>query len=223
MKKRYRSRKKKALLRGLMLAVLVTALSLSNAMNLLPRQALRDIADMQNLTDVEVIRGFYDNKLKAYRRARQYLVEGREGLMLCAVGWDPLMGWYDRDWCAVGTNDGNSLHIAFRGHGQGETYSGYFFGRLDDENIAHVGIWPEGEAVSWAVFGVEDTPLETAIFRGENGKRYLLCDLSALSACGVEIDREDVQYHGMTARAFDKEGNLLAEEEIHWQDWGTVE
>ena len=219
--KPYRSRKKKALHRALILAALILALSLTNAMNFLPRQALGDIMDKQNVSEMEVVRSFYDNKLKVYRCARQYLVEGKEAVVLCAVGFDPLMGWYDRDWCAVGTSDGNGLHIGYRGHQQGDAYSGYFFGRLDDEDIAHVAIWLEGEAVSWAVFGVEDTALEDAIFRGENGKRYLLCDLAALSASGVEVDREEMLYHNMTARAFDKDGKLLAEEEVHWHDWGT--
>ncbi len=221
--KKYRGRKEKALRRAAVIALLIAALCATNAVNFLPRQAVRDIADKQNLTEPEVIRSFYDNKLKVYRVARQYFVESEEGIMLCAVGFDPLMGWYDRDWCTVGTNDGNSLHIGYRGHQQGDAYSGYFFGRLDDEDIAHVAIWLEGEAVSWAVFGVEDTALEDAIFRGENGKRYLLCDLAALSASGVEVDREEMLYHTMTARAFDKEGNLLAEEEVHWHDWGTVD
>ena len=221
--KKYRGRKEKALRRAAVIALLIAVLCATNAVNFLPRQAVRDIADKQNLTEPEVIRSFYDNKLKVYRVARQYFAESREGIMLCAVGFDPLMGWYDRDWCTVGTNDGNSLHIGYRGHQQGDAYSGYFFGRLDNEDIAHVAIWLEGEAVSWAVFGVEDTALEDAIFRGENGKRYLLCDLAALSASGVEVDREEVLYHTMTARAFDKEGNLLAEEEVHWHDWGTAD
>ena len=219
--RKYRSRKEKALRRAAVIALLIAALCATNAMNFLPRQAVRDAADSQNMGEFTVIRSFYDGKLRCYRMARQYMVESADALLLCAVGFDPLMGWYDRDCCAVSTDDGNGIHIGYRGHQQGETYSGYFFGRLDDEDIAHVAIWLEGEAVSWAVFGVEDTALEDAIFRGENGKRYLLCDLAALSASGVEVDREEMLYHNMTARAFDKDGKLLAEEEVHWHDWGT--
>lgn len=219
--RKYRSRKEKALRRAAVIALLIAALCATNAMNFLPRQAVRDAADSQNMGEFTVIRSFYDGKLRCYRMARQYMVESADALLLCAVGFDPLMGWYDRDWCAVSTDDGNGIHMGYRGHQQGEAYSGYFFGRLDDEDIAHVAIWLEGEAVSWAVFGVEDTALEDAIFRGENGKRYLLCDLAALSASGVEVDREEMLYHNMTARAFDNDGKLLAEEEVHWHDWGT--
>ena len=219
--RKYRSRKEKALRRAAVIALLIAALCATNAMNFLPRQAVRDAADSQNMGEFTVIRSFYDGKLRCYRMARQYMVESADALLLCAVGFDPLMGWYDRDWCAVGTSDGNGLHIGYRGHQQGDAYSGYFFGRLDDEDIAHVAIWLEGEAVSWVVFGVEDTALEDAIFRGENGKRYLLCDLAALSASGVEVDREEMLYHNMTARAFGKDGKLLAEEEVHWQSWGS--
>lgn len=210
--KKYRSRKKKALLRALALAALVAALTLTNAMNFLPRQALRDIADTQNVTEPEVIRSFCDNKLKVYRSARQYLVEGREGLMLCAVGFDPLMGWYDRDWCTVGTNDGNGIHIGYRGHQQGEAYSGYFFGRLDDEAIASVKLrWRDGEEDRW----YEETLDKEAFFRGENGKRYILWE--------SPFQREEATqwlWH-LTAYAYDAENGLLAEEEVHWQSWGS--
>ncbi len=212
--KKYRSRKKKALLRALVLAALIAALTLSNAMNFLPRQALRDIADTQNVTEPEVIRSFYDDKLKVYRSARQYLVEGREGLMLCTVGFDPLMGWYDRDWCTVGTNDGNSIHIGYRGHQQGEAYSGYFFGRLDDEKIASVKLrWKDGEEERW----YEETLSKEAFFRGENGKRYILWE--------SPFQREEATqwlWH-LTAYAYDAENDLLAEEEVHWQSWGSAE
>ena len=212
--KKYRSRKKKALLRALVLAALIAALTLSNAMNFLPRQALRDIADTQNVTEPEVIRSFYDDKLKVYRSARQYLVEGREGLMLCTVGFDPLMGWYDRDWCTVGTNDGNSIHIGYRGHQQGEAYSGYFFGRLDDEKIASVKLrWKDGEEERW----YEETLSKEAFFRGENGKRYILWE--------SPFQREEATqwlWH-LTAYAYDEENDLLAEEEVHWQSWGSAE
>lgn len=218
---KYRTRKEKAFRRAAVIALLIAALCATNAVNFLPRQAVRDAADSQNMGEFTVIRSFYDGKLRCYRMARQYMVESADALLLCAVGWDFFMGWYDRDWCAVGTGDGNGLHIGYRGHQQGDAYSGYFFGRLDDEDIAHVELWLEGDAVSQAVFGAEDTALEDAIFRGENGKRYLLCDLAALSASGAEVDWEEVPYHTMTARAFDKDGKLLAEEEVHWHEWGT--
>ena len=210
--KKYRSRKKKALLCALVLAALVAALTLTNAMNFLPRQALRDIADTQNVTEPEVIRSFYDNKLKVYRSARQYLVEGREGLMLCAVGFDPLMGWYDRDWCTVGTNDGNGIHIGYRGHQQGEAYSGYFFGRLDDEAIASVKLrWRGGAEERW----YEETLDKEAFFRGENGKRYILWESP------FQGEEATQWLWHLTAYAYDAESGLLAEEEVHWQSWGS--
>lgn len=212
---RYRGRKKKALQRALLIAVLVTMLVLTNAVNFLPGQAMQDIADMQNIAELEVIRGFYDNKLKTYRFARQYLVEGDRAVMLCTVGFSPLMGWYDRDWSTVGTNDGNSLHLAYRGHQQGEAYSGYFFGRLDDEKIASVKLrWRDGESEDerWC----EETFANDAFFRGENGKRYLLYE--------APFGAEDARWmQEVTACAYDHAGTLLTEEEVIWYDWGTSE
>lgn len=213
--KPYRSRKKKALHRALVLAALILALSLTNAMNFLPRQALRDIMDKQNVSEMEVVRSFYDNKLKVYRLARQYLVEGKEAVVLCAVGFDPLMGWYDRDWCAVSTDDGNGIHMGYRGHQQGDAYSGYFFGRLDDEAIASVKLrWRDAgddNGERWR----EKTLDEDAFFRGENGKRYILREADSFDATNTRW------FHGMTAYAYDEAGKLLAEEEVHWHDWGT--
>ena len=215
--KKYRSRKKKALRRSAWITLLVVLLCLTNAVNFLPRQAVRDIADMQNMGELEVVRSFYDNKLKTYRRARQFLVDGEKGLLLCAVGWDPFMGWYDRDWCAVSTDDGNGIHMGYRGHQQGEVYSGYFFGRLDDENIVQVKLrWKdagEENAEHWC----EKILDADAFFRGENGKRYILWEADSFDATNTRW------FQGMTAYAYDEEGKLLAEEEVRWHDWGTVE
>lgn len=217
MKKRYRSRKKKALIRVLLLVALVTVLTLTNAVNFLPRQAVRDIGDMQNVGEVEMIRSFYDEKLKCYRFARQYLAEGDDALMLCAVGFSPLMGWYDRDWCAVGTDDGNGIHIGYRGHQQGKAYSGYFFGSLDDEKITRIKLrWKdagENDGERWC----EKSLGEDTFFRGENGKRYVLCEADSFDATNTRW------FQGMTAYAYDEAGQLLAEEEVRWHDWGTME
>ena len=55
-----------------------------------------------------------------------------------------------------------------------------------------------------------------AFFRGDNGKRYLLCE----SPFGAE-DTCWIQH--LTAYAYDKTGRLIAEEEVFWQEWGSAE
>lgn len=212
MKKRYRSRKKKALLRGLLLVVLVTVLSLTNAVSFLPQQAAYRIAEIQNVAQPRILRSFYDHKLKVYRFARQYLMEGEEALILCAVGWDPFSGWYDRDWSAVRTQDGNGFHVGYRGHQQGNAYSGYFYGRLDDERMSLVKLrWKDAEKERW----YEEELYEDAFFQGGNGKRYLLKE----SSFGAEDTR---WFQHMTAYAYDETGVLLAEEKVFWQEWGSA-
>ena len=215
--RKYRTRKEKAFRRAAVIALLIAALCATNAMNFLPRQAVRDAADSQNMGEFTVIRSFYDGKLRCYRMARQYMVESADALLLCAVGFDPLMGWYDRDWCAVSTDDGNGIHMGYRGHQQGEVYSGYFFGRLDDEKIVQVKLrWRDAgddNGERWR----EKTLDEDAFFRGENGKRYLLWEADSFDATNTRW------FQGMTAYAYDEAGKLLAEEEVCWHDWGTVE
>ena len=211
--RKYRSRKEKALRRAAVIALLIAALCATNAMNFLPRQAVRDAADSQNMGEFTVIRSFYDGKLRCYRMARQYMVESADALLLCAVGFDPLMGWYDRDWCAVGTSDGNGLHIGYRGHQQGDAYSGYFFGRLDDEAIASVKLrWRDGESGEERWY--EETVSKDGFFWGENEKRYILWE--------TPFEEEETRWlWHMTAYGYDAAGKLLAEEEVHWHDWGT--
>lgn len=214
--KQYHSRKKKALRRTLVIVALVAALSLTNAVNFLPRQALRDIADTQNMTKPKVVRSFYDNKLKVYRFASQYFVESEEGLLLCAVGFSPLMGWYDRDWCAVGTRDSAPIHMGYRIHGQGETCTGYVFGRVDGAEVARVVLrWRPGT-------GIEDDfrywELPQEAFFKDNGKCYLLWETVEIGDNGGESRFVDE----LTVLAYDKDGVLLHEEEIYWQWWASA-
>lgn len=214
--KRYRTRKQKVLRLAVGIVALCLLLSLTNAVNFVPRQALRDTADTQNMTEPRVIRSFYDNKLKVYRLARQYLVEGKEGLMLCAVGWDPLLGWYDRDWCAVGTSKDVPVHMGYRAHTQGEGYAGYVFGRIDDAAVAEIVLrWRPGT-------GIEDDfrywELPQEAFFKENGKRYLLWETVAVGENGGDHRFIDE----LTVLAYDKDGMPLYEEEIYWQSWGSA-
>ncbi len=212
--KKYRTRKEKFFRLAGMTLLLAVLLSVTNAMNFLPGQAIRDMAETQNISEPRVIRSFYTDKLKTYRFARQYLVEGKEGLMLCAVGYDLLMGWYDRDWCAVNTAGDDPVYLGYRGHGQGESYVAHAFGRVDDKSVARI--------VFRCRMGVEEeryrnweVPQEA--FFSENGRRYFLAETDAFD----QRAQEDLALHSMEALVYDESGKLLTEAEVRWHDWGS--
>lgn len=218
--KRYRTREEKVCRLAVAIAVILVLLSVTNAVNFLPRQALKDTAEMQNISQPQVICSFYNDQLKVYRVARQYFVEGEDALMLCAVGWEPLLGWYDRDWCVVGTCDDAPVYIGFRSHQQGEAYTSYVFGRVDDAAVAKVVLrWRPGTGIE-DDFRFWELPQE-AFFRG-NGQRYLLWETDE-----VGLNREDGSGHrfidDLTALAYDESGTLLYENDVRWHSWGTSE
>lgn len=212
--KKYRTRKEKFFRLAGMTLLLAALLSVTNAMNFLPGQAVRDIAETQNISEPQVIRSFYTNKIKVYRSARQYLVEGKEGLMLCAVGWDLLMGWYDRDWCAVNTAGDEPVYLGYRGHQQGEDYVAHAFGRVDDEKVARI--------VFRCRIGLEEIEYRTwevprEAFFSENGRRYFLAETDAFNPKA----QEDFSLHSMEALVYDENGALISEAEVRWHDWGS--
>ena len=214
--KKYRTRKEKFFRLAGMTVFLAVLLSVTNAMNFLPRQAVRDVAETQNISEPRVIRSFYTDKLKTYRFARQYLVEGKEGLMLCAVGYGLLVGWYDRDWAEVGTGGEEPVHIGYRGHQQGEDLACYVFGRVEDESVARIVLrWRPGTGIE-GDFRFWELP-EEAFFR-ENGRRYILLETEEVGTSNGERRFID----DLTALAYDENGTLLSEAEVRWHSWGSI-
>lgn len=213
--KRYRTRKEKVLRRALVLLVLIAALSLTNAVNFLPQQAAWDIAEMQNMERPEILRNFYCDKLKIYRVARQILMGDEHMMILCAVAWDPLMGWYDSDWCTMPIRGKEPVYAGVRSHMQGEDCVLHVFGRVDDKRVAQVefvyGATDAGEsdAVLWKV------PEEAYFF--EDGTRYFLAETDAL------LEPENRGFYSMRVVSRDKDGNALSESDVWAQHWGTAE
>ncbi len=213
--KKYRTRKEKTLRRICLIAVLLAALTVTNAINLLPRQAAMDIAEMQNMEEAELLRSFYNGKLKAYRFARQLLLEDEHALLLCAVAWDPLAGWYDRDWCTLPTTGDEPVYAGIRSHMQGGKCVTYVFGRVEDERVAKVefvyGTAEDGggDAVLW------ELPQE-AYFR-EGGERYFLMETDAF------LEEEGRGFRSATVVSRDGDGSVLSESDVWAQHWGSSE
>ena len=215
------TRKQTALRRLALLLAIFLAASALNLVNLLPRQAVEDMADQQDIEHPVVIRRFYDGTLPVTRFALQYLVEGDDAMMLCTTGYHPLGGWYDRDWCRVETWDGAPVHVGLRIHNQGGKRTAYLFGRIDDASVTALTLrfsqhlFPEGVESFQEVPHVLEVPRE-AVFRGENGNRYLLASITLPSA------REKYpQFADFRILGYDREGKVLADEEVPYQSWST--
>ena len=215
------TRKQTALRRLALLLAIFLAASALNLVNLLPRQAVEDMADQQDIEHPVVIRRFYDGTLPVTRFALQYLVEGDDAMMLCTTGYHPLGGWYDRDWCRVETWDGAPVHVGLRIHNQGGKRTAYLFGRIDDASVTALTLrfsqhlFPEGVDSFQEVPHVLEVPRE-AVFRGENGNRYLLAPITLPSAGEKYPQFEDFRILG-----YDREGKVLADEEVPYQSWST--
>ena len=140
--------------------------------NFAPRQAVSDIADLQDMKENKVyLKCFYDGTLPVNRLGLQYLVENDDALMLCSVNWSPF-GWYDRDWCKVETWDGAPVHAAIRSHSQGERSTHYLFGRMDQKypvlTLYYLGEEGARNAQKSVVIPEED------MFCGESGDWYFV-------------------------------------------------
>ena len=215
------TRKQTALRRLALLLAIFLAASALNLVNLLPRQAVEDMADQQDIEHPVVIRRFYDGTLPVTRFALQYLVEGDDAMMLCTTGYHPLEGWYDRDWCRVETWDGAPVHVGLRIHAQGGKRTAYLFGRIDDASVTALTLrfsqhlFPEGVESFQEVPHVLEVPRE-AVFRGENGNRYLLAPITLPSA-----GEKYPQFADFRILGYDREGKVLADEEVPYQSWST--
>ena len=216
------TRKQTALRRLALLLAIFLAASALNLVNLLPRQAVEDMADQQDIEHPVVIRRFYDGTLPVTRFALQYLVEGDDAMMLCTTGYHPLGGWYDRDWCRVETWDGAPVHVGLRIHNQGGKRTAYLFGRVDNGHIDRFTLTftevTEGEGGT-----IERVPHSmdlpaSALFRGGNDRRYLL---TSLDFPWVEDAPFAPQFEDFRILGYDREGKVLADEEVPYQSWST--
>ena len=220
--KKQPTRKKTALRRAALLALILLAASVLDLMNLIPRQSVWDMADTRDIQHPKIIETYYDDSLPAARFALQHLVDGDDAMMLCSTGWNLFMGWYDRDWCKVETWDGAPIHAGIRIHSLGELHTADLFGRIDNGYITSLTLTfnaittPAGQGVVRTPCVIEIP--EDAVFRAKNDQKYLLTPIV------LPYDLLDVDYpnfQDFRIIGYDHEGKVIADEEVFCQSWST--
>lgn len=171
------TRKQTALRRCATLAAVVVLASVTRIYNFLPIQAVRVMADINDMQHPEVVKRFHDGSLPVTRFALYYLVEDGDALMLCATGYHPLAGWYDRAWAKAETWDDAPLHGGIYTHTQGDKQSAWVYGRIENDAIKRVTLCRvmETEVENDFDFAYFPVPEEDVFER--NGKRYILTQL----------------------------------------------
>ena len=221
--KKVRTRKQTALRRLGQLFTVVVIVALYSGANLGPRQAAGDIAqhlDMEENKDF--IECVYDPTLPETKTALRYLVDSDHAMMLCTVKWDLFMGWYDWDWCKAETWEDAPLHAGLLSHEKDGQALHYLFARIEDERIAEVSLFfdrfsytEDGTYIGKARSGIS-LPKD-AIFRAENGRRYLLASVTE----ALPMDPYDtVRYQEIHLLGYDRSGTVIVDEEVYWSSWG---
>lgn len=211
-KTRTPTRKRTALRRCAVLALLLCVTSALNLYHPLPIQAVRGMADIEDVEHPRVIERFYDGSLPITRFALHYLVDGDNSMMLCVAGWHAVLGWYDRAYASVETWDGTGLYAGMYAHYQDDKRVGYLFGQIDDDEITqllvevHSSPQPEEAEVYFI-----DIPREN-IFE-KDGKRYFL---SKMNMEELPDWLYDVHVSGI-----DEDGNIVQTTETMSRSWST--
>lgn len=217
-KKKLLSRKKRALRNSAYLMVVLVLASALQIYRFLPVQAVRTIAEMEDVERPKVIRTFYDGSIPITRFALHHLVQGENSLMFCTTGWHLLMGWYDRAYATVETWDGSGVYGGVFGHGQDGESMIYFYGQVDAETVESLTLevdftyWNGKEEEEDSVqhlryeFDAED-------FFEENGTLYICKKLQ------VEEGWEWFSDPGVTCVTGD--GRTLTAKDVSWRSWST--
>lgn len=171
------SRRRQALRRCALLAAVVMLSSALGLYRFLPVQAMRLMADMEDVEHPRSVKWFYDGTLPITRVALYDLVQGDAAMLLCVTGFSPLGGWYDRAWAKVETWDGTGLYAGVYGHGQDGAFVTYIFGRVDDPAVQTLSVLVTEDAL-------EDVPRSRSveiplsdIQTEKNGRRYFATKL----------------------------------------------
>ena len=195
----------------LVIAALASALKLYC---FLPIQAIRNMADTQDVENPRVVERFYDGTLPVTRTALHYLVDGDRSMMLCVTGYNVFMGWYDRSFVPVETWDDNEIHAGLYIHQQDERRVVYLFGKIEDESIVRLTMegFSTPEFEDRVAYSAEIPPED--IFE-KDGERYFISKLD-----GEVLELPQFLYD-VSLTGFDLDGNAVSTVEVLAHSWST--
>lgn len=172
MKKEVPTRKRLAWRRLWLLVAVVVIMETLAGYNFAPRQAVSDAADEMDMAyEKTFIKSFYDAGNPEHFLSFNYLVETREAMLFCNVYWSPL-GWMQFRKCKVETWDGQAAYAGLEGFYGDEATTYWLFARMEEKPTAITLYYDEKVGLVTHHIGIE-VPIED-VFRGENGKWYLL-------------------------------------------------
>ena len=172
MKEKVLNRKRRAVRRlGLLVSVLCLGMSLAGY-NSGPRMAVSDAADEMDMAyEKTFIKGFYDAGNPDHLLSVNYLVENPDAMLFCSVYWTPF-GWQAGRKCKVETWECQGVYAGLKRFYGDEETTYWLFGRMEEKPTAITLYYEETVDLVTHHIGIE-VPIEH-LFRGENGKWYLL-------------------------------------------------
>ena len=216
--KKLLSRKKRALRNCVWLVVILVLASVFRIYQFFPGQAIRFMAEREDVEHPKVIHSFYDGSLPITRFAVHHLVQGDNALMFCGTGWHPLMGWYDRAWATTETWNGTGVYGGVFSHEQDEERMVYFFGRVDAKSVESLTL--EMEFTYWN--GAEEKEDIVRYLRYEFDSEDFFEEDGALYICKkLQADEGWEWFSDPTVTCVTGDGRTLITEDIGWRSWST--
>ena len=207
------TRQRTALRRILALVLVMVFASALELYHFFPMQAIRKLADAEEVEHPKVIHWFYDGTLPATRFAVYSLVDGDHSLMLGVTGWGLLMGWYGRTYTSIETWEEADLHAGLHAHHQDGKEVAYFYGKLENDAICSLTaeLHPRPEEDEDAIYFFEIA--EDEIFE-KNGARYFVSRL--------DMDDELPEWlFDVYVTGLDADGNAVQTVKAKAQSWGS--
>lgn len=172
MKKEVPTRKKLAWKRLWLLVAVIVVMEALAGYNFTPRQAVSDAADEMDMAyEMTFIKGFWDVGNPERLLALNYLVENPDAMLFCSVYWTP-WGWQRGRMNKVETWDGQGVYAGIKGFYGDEAATYWLFARMEEKPTVITLYYEEQVDLLTHHIGIE-VPTED-LFRGENGKWYLL-------------------------------------------------
>lgn len=209
--KKQLTRKRRALRRSILLVAVIALLTITDLYYFFPMQAVKVMADMKDVEQPVVVKRLYGTELPRNGYTMRYLIDGEQAVMLCTVGYNPFMGWYDGAYSHVEKEKGRTLHAGLETYQKADTVEQYLFGRIDDPEITQLVLlfrvhidWEQEYDWQMVTIPKED------LFE-KDGKHYFL---SQKDIGFVDGGWWEFELHGLN-----EQGSVIETAEVHWTSW----